>query len=590
MSKSIFYITKKAKSLADRIKSLYSDANIIKYKSGLLPNEWDRNKLFIFIMATGIVVRAIAPLIKDKKTDPAVLVIDDDGNYIISLLSGHLGGANAIAQQLSNFLKAQPVITTASDVNRLTAIDLWSQNNNLIIEDWSLLPHISTKLLDNKHLKVFDESNLQLPAEFKKVNSPEDADLLITNKITLHSKNINKLYLRPKNIVLGIGCNSGTTDEEIEKVIKEVLDENNLSFSSVCSIATIVKKASEEGLLAFAKKFGINIDSFTPEEINSITDIEKSEAVFKATGAKAVAEPSAILASCNNKLLIRKQKRGNVTVAAAEKRPSKHDNSSPPQKGKIYVVGTGPGDIEHITPKAQNALKESEFIIGYGTYLELIPDLLKGKKVISTGMTEEIERCKKAIELANEGKSVSIISGGDPGIYAMAGLIFELLSKMEYAGKTKTIKPNASKSYPPDIEIIPGISALNACASRLGAPLMHDFASISLSDRLTPWEVITKRLDVAASSDFVIILYNPKSKGRVEHINIAVSIIQKYRSPETPVGLVKQAMREGETVIITDLKHLIEHEIDMQTTIIIGNSQTFVWDGWMITPRGYRVV
>lgn len=580
MSKTIFYITEKARSLADRIKSFYPDASIIKYRSGMLSRKWDRNKLFVFIMATGIVVRTIAPFIKDKKTDPAVLVIDEDGKYVISLLSGHLGGANKFARQVAIFLDAQPVITTASDINELTSIDLWSKENNLTIDNWDMLPPISTKLINNGHLKVYDEIDFKLPPEFKKVNSPKEADMLITNKI-IDPPLKNKLYLRPKNIVLGVGCNSGTTSEEIEKVIKEVLEENKISFLSVCLIATINKKALEAGLVAFAKKTGINILSFTPNEINSVEGIDKSEAVFKATGAKAVAEPSAMLASGSDKLLIKKQKRGNVTVAAAEKTLKK----ACIQKGKIYVVGTGPGSIEHITPRAQKAIAEADYIVGYGTYLDLIPELLRGKKIISTGMTEEIERCKKAIELANEGKTVSLISGGDPGIYAMAGLVFELLNKMHL---DKKLDENTRQSLP-YIEIVPGISALNACASRLGAPLMHDFASISLSDRLTPWDIIAKRLESAASSDFVIVLYNPKSKGRVEHINIAVTIIKKYRPPETPVGIVKQAMRQGETVIITDLEHLLEYDIDMQTTIIIGNSHTLIWNGWMITPRGYRI-
>lgn len=269
------------------------------------------------------------------------------------------------------------------------------------------------------------------------------------------------------------------------------------------------------------------------------------------------------------------------------------------KKGKIYIVGTGPGNIEYITPAAQNAISKSDYIVGYETYLKLIPELTKTKKVISTGMTEEIQRCRKAVELASEGNVVSVISGGDPGIYAMAGLIFEIIRAAQIERKDTEINEinnplNNSMALRnhrllPDIEVIPGISALNACASRLGAPIMHDFASISLSDRLTPWEVIAKRLEAAASADFVIVLYNPKSKGRVEHINKAISIILRYRKPDIPVGIVKQAMREGETIIITNLQNLLDYEIDMQTTIIIGNSQTITWEGWMITPRGYKV-
>ena len=193
-------------------------------------------------------------------------------------------------------------------------------------------------------------------------------------------------------------------------------------------------------------------------------------------------------------------------------------------------------------------------------------------------MTQEVDRCKKAVELAMTGKTVSVISGGDPGIYAMAGLVFETIKGQE----------SGVRSHELSVEVVPGISALNACASRLGAPLMHDFASISLSDRLTPWEMIEKRLEAAAMADFVIALYNPKSKGRAEHINKAQEIILKHRHPETPVGIVKAAMREDERIIITDLKNMLHHEIDMQTTLIIGNSRTFTWENRMITPRGYE--
>lgn len=318
MSKAIFYITDKSHILAGKIKDIYTDANIFKYESGIIEEKWDKNRLLIFIMAAGIAVRAIAPFIKDKKTDPAVLVLDEDGRFVISLLSGHLGGANSFARELAGSLKAQAVITTASDVNKLTAIDLWAQDNNLAIENWDLVPLISTRLLNKKRLKIYDEANIKLPSEFIKVIRPEDADILITNKITPYINSSKQLFLRPKNIVIGIGCNSGTTSNELEAVIGEVLQENNLSFLSISCLATLDKKASEAGLISFAKKYALEIKSFTPDEINALEGIEKSEAAFKATGAKAVAEPSAILASSRKNLLVAKQKKGNVTVAAAE--------------------------------------------------------------------------------------------------------------------------------------------------------------------------------------------------------------------------------------------------------------------------------
>jgi precorrin-3B C17-methyltransferase len=277
-----------------------------------------------------------------------------------------------------------------------------------------------------------------------------------------------------------------------------------------------------------------------------------------------------------------------VTVAVSEKKTGAGNRQSDKQEvsavpasripqGKIYVVGTGPGSIEHITPAARDAIRKSDSIVGYDTYLTLIGELLKNKNVFSTAMTQEIDRCRKAVELAIDGGTVTVISGGDPGIYAMAGLVLELLKKH-----------GISQAALPEVEVIPGISAINACAARLGAPLMHDFAAISLSDRLTPWEFIEKRLDAAAKADFVIVLYNPKSRGRVEHISRAREIILKQRNPETPVGIVKGAMREDETIVITDLLNMLDHAIDMQTTVVIGNSQTFTWGKWMITPRGYE--
>jgi len=219
-------------------------------------------------------------------------------------------------------------------------------------------------------------------------------------------------------------------------------------------------------------------------------------------------------------------------------------------------------------------------IIGYKTYLDLIQDLIKDKEVMSSGMRQEVDRCSKAVDIAREGRTVAIICSGDPGIYAMAGLVFEVLSSQQsdLSGQLKDV---------PYVEVIPGIPALNASASRLGAPLMHDFASVSLSDLLTPWELITKRLDAAASADFVIVIYNPKSKGRPDNIKKARDIIMKHRPADTPVGIVQAATREHEAVTVTDLDNMLDNEIDMQSTVIVGNSQTYVWNGRMVTPRGY---
>lgn len=225
-----------------------------------------------------------------------------------------------------------------------------------------------------------------------------------------------------------------------------------------------------------------------------------------------------------------------------------------------------------MTPAAGEALGAAEVIIGYQTYLDLIPEFLVGKEVLASQMMKEVDRCRKALELAGQGRIVALVSGGDPGIYAMAGLVFEMAREQNVCV---------------EIEVIAGIAALNACAARLGAPLMHDFAAISLSDLLTPWEKIEKRLEAAAAADFVVVIYNPKSKKRAEHIVKAREILLAHRAPETPVGIVTAATRENERIVLTTLGKMLESEIDMQTTIIVGNSMTFAWQGFMVTPRGY---
>lgn len=243
---------------------------------------------------------------------------------------------------------------------------------------------------------------------------------------------------------------------------------------------------------------------------------------------------------------------------------------------KLWVVGIGPGNIEEMSLKAYQILRQVDVIIGYKRYIELIKSILSSnQELISNGMRGEIERVEKALTLTNSGKQVAIISSGDSGIYGMAGLVLESKQK---------------KGFDFRVEVIPGITAASAAAASLGAPLMHDFAFISLSDLLTPWLVIQNRLEAAARADFAIALYNPKSKERSAHLKKAQTILLKYKKPDTPVGIVRNACRGKEEKSLTTLGQLSDHEkIDMLTIILIGNSQTFIKDGLMITPRGYKI-
>ena len=241
-------------------------------------------------------------------------------------------------------------------------------------------------------------------------------------------------------------------------------------------------------------------------------------------------------------------------------------------KGKIYVVGIGPGNMEDISIRAYNTLKNVDIIAGYITYVDLVKDEFSEKEFYVSGMKKEIDRCEKVLELAKEGKKVALISSGDAGIYGMAGIMIEVALGSGI-----------------EVEIIPGITSSVAGASLVGAPLMHDQAIISLSDLLTDWEVITKRIDRASDGDFVISLYNPKSKGRTEQIVEAREIMLKYKVATTPVALLRHVGREDENYTLTTLEDMLNHEIDMFTVVIVGNSKTYVKDGKMITPRGYHL-
>ncbi len=254
------------------------------------------------------------------------------------------------------------------------------------------------------------------------------------------------------------------------------------------------------------------------------------------------------------------------------------------------MIGIGPGSLDYLSKRAYDILKTVDTVAGYTTYIDLIRPLIKDKDVISTAMTKEVARVTAAIDIALSGKSCAIVSSGDPGIYAMAGLVLEICKMRKIHVTTLCSHETALREKSAlAVEIIPGIPALCSGASLLGAPLNHDFAAISLSDLLTPWEIIERRIQAAAKADFVIVLYNPKSKRRQRHLETAQKIILKYRDKNTPVGIVMSAMREDQDVRIIPLKNLHTATVNMQTTVFIGSSTSFEYLDFMITPRGYGV-
>jgi len=240
--------------------------------------------------------------------------------------------------------------------------------------------------------------------------------------------------------------------------------------------------------------------------------------------------------------------------------------------GKIYVIGIGPGNKENMTFRAYKAMEDSDIIVGHKTYINLVEDLFVGKETFRSAMKKEIERCQETLNFAKNGKTVALISSGDAGVYGMAGIMLEVAADSGI-----------------EVEVIPGVTSANASAAVVGAPVMHDHATISLSDLLTDWDLITKRIKLASEGDFIISYYNPKSFGRQTQIVEAWEIMLKYKKKDTPVAIVRNTGREGQEYELTTLENMLEHEINMFTTVIVGNSKTFIKGGKMITPRGYKV-
>ncbi|MEE8358216.1 MAG: precorrin-3B C(17)-methyltransferase [Candidatus Hydrothermarchaeales archaeon] len=528
----------------------------------------------VFVMAVGIVVRSISGYVKDKRTDPAVVVVDEMGKQSISLLSGHLGGANDLANLIAKKIGAKAVVTTATDIQGKPSVEDLAKVLRLEIKDFEKAKAINAAIVNGEKVGIFSDFRLPFDLKdnlhfynFSEINAKRkefDALVIITNK-KVDKVDAPHIILRPKNLLIGIGSKKGISKNDVLDAIHYTLNHAGLSVESVKLLATADFKSKEEGIIRASEELGVPLKAVEKEKIKEIEDrFDRSTFVQENVGVGAVSEPAAVLAGENTRLVQKKIKRKGVTIAIAEEGK---------MVGRILLVGIGPGNKEHMTQKAVDAIKKADVVVGYGTYLALIEEFLDNKEVISKDMTQEVERAKTAIKKAEEGMTVAVVCSGDPGVYAMASVVYEYL-------KEKNLK-----IY---VEVIPGVTSANASAAILGSPLGHDFAVISLSDLLTPWEAIEKRLKNAAESNFVIVLYNPKSKKRQWQIERAREILLRYKDLETPVGIVKNAMREGEAVVITSLGDMLSHPIDMLTTVIIGNSETFVYDGKMITPRGYK--
>ncbi len=574
----------------DRFTKMHAGDILIGFShfSSALKTQFHEFDAHLFVMASGIVVRAIASLIQDKTTDPAVMVADEAGQHVISLTSGHLGGANALTLEMAFAIDAQPVISTATDLNGILALDAVAQKIGAVVENRGMIKKTSVCMLSGVPVALVCDRDLYerfyghqsiRPDYYDAIDETRltnyEAACIITEKtIALPQDILQKtLLIRPPTLVLGIGCNKDTPEKEIADAVAKVFCDHALSFFSVVEVATVDQKREEPGLVAYARVIGRKLTSYPAEVLDRVEDpgmSPPSAHAQKHVGAKGVAEPAALQSAGTGAwLMVPKQKIGNVTVAVAKKGGGWAEN----KPGKLLVVGIGPGGDDYMTRNARRMIQQSEVIAGYHKYIEHVKPFIAGKDVISTGMAREIDRVDAAIQSASQGNTVSLVCSGDAGIYGLAGLVYERMDRL---------------GVQMDTEISPGVTAAAAAASLLGAPLTNDFVTLSLSDLLTPTEVVEKRIAVAASADMVTAVYNPVSKKRTVLIRQLQTEFLKYRKGNTPVGIVTHALRGGQRVEISTLDAFLACTMNMNSVIIVGNSDTKMIDGHMVTRRGYE--
>ncbi|MFI8345824.1 precorrin-3B C(17)-methyltransferase [Streptomyces sp. NPDC085596] len=507
----------------------------------------------VCFLATGATVRLLAPLLGDKAADPGVVCVDEGGRFAVSLVGGHGGGANELAREVGGLLGAEPVVTTATDAVGLAGLDTLG----LPVE--GAVAAVSRALLDGEPVTLEAELAWPLPPV------PFAGQGAYTVRLT--DRDIqpgpDEVLLRPPSLVVGVGASKGAPVEEVLGLIEEALREAGLSVRSVAELATVDAKSEEPGIVAAAERLGVPLVTYPADELAAVTVPNPSEAPLAAVGTPSVAEAAALRRG--GELLVPKRKsaaRPAMATCAVVRRPG---------RGRLAVVGLGPGARDLLTPRAAAELRRASVLVGLDQYVDQIRDLVRpGTRVLESGLGAEEERARTAVAEARKGHAVALIGSGDAGVYAMASPAL------------------AEASDDIDVVGVPGVTAALAAGAVLGAPLGHDHVSISLSDLHTPWEVIERRVRAAAEADIVVTFYNPRSRGRDWQLPKALAVLAGHREPETPVGVVRNASRPDESVRLTTLAGLDPATVDMMTVVTVGNTATRNIAGRMVTPRGYR--
>ena len=531
---------------------------------------WTEVDGFVLVAATGVAVRAIAPLLADKRTDPGVVCVDDAGGFAVALTGGHAGGANALAREVAALLGAAAVVTTATATattgagRRVPALD--DLPGFRAAGD---LASVTRRWLDGDPPQLGADPVLgdwPRPAVLADIAAGRTPGGRVTITDAARPAARGEVLLRPASIVLGVGASTGADEGALWDLAQAALAGAGIDPAAVGAVATLDRKTGEPAIVALARRLAVPLTGFSASTLAAVAVPHPSQVVAAAVGTPSVAEAAALHAAGSEASLVAGKAvsgTGDSTLAVARRRRP---------AGHLAVVGLGPGHPSRRTPEASAAVRHAEVVIGYGPYVDLTADVLRpAQEHLRSPIGAEMERCTEALRRAAAGQRVALVCSGDPGVYAMASLVLEL----------------APAFGDPPVDVIPGVTAALSGAALLGAPLGHDHAAISLSDLLTPWPAIVARLEAVAAADFVVSLYNPRSARRTTQLTDALAILTRHRPPSTPAAVLTDIGRPAETVVRTTLSDLDPEKVTMLSLVVIGSTQTRWISGRMVTPRGY---
>ncbi|HEY6798349.1 MAG TPA: precorrin-3B C(17)-methyltransferase [Kineosporiaceae bacterium] len=543
----------------ERVAAAWPPARVVDAGSvaASLRTAWATCDAVVAFVAAGAVVRVLGPLLADKHTEPAVVVVDDAGRHAIALLGGHAAGANTLAADVAALLGGSPVVTTATDVAGVTPLD------DLGWPVEGAVARVTRGMLDGDPVRWEAGAVWPLPAFPPNIRPDAVGPLRIVVTDVRLDVDGHTVVLRPPSLVVGVGASRGAPVGEVLALIDRALTDAGLSPASVRCLATAEVKAGEPGVVEAARVLGVPLVTHAAAALAAVPVPHPSEVVRRAVGTPSVAEAAAVLGDGGptGELVVDKTASATATVAVARHAA----------RGRLAIVGLGPGARDLMTPRAAAELRRASVVVGLDQYVEQVRDLLRpGTRVLVTGLGQEEERARTAVAEARAGQAVALIGSGDAGVYAMASPALE-----EADG---TI----------DVVGVPGVTAGLAASAVLGAPLGHDHAYLSLSDLHTPWPVIERRLRAAAEGDLVVLLYNPRSRARHWQLGAALALLAEHRPPATPVGVVRNASRPDESVVLATLAEVDPGGVDMYSLVVVGSSQTRIVAGRMVTPRGYH--